>query len=96
MKKYLPHPIDTKDVEVSEELKILGEILARNTHECWAKEKISQGYIYGEKYDEKKKTHPCIIDYDSLSEEMKEHDRITSMETLKLIVKLGWKIEKNK
>lgn len=94
MKQYVPHPIITNDVEVSGELIELSELLARNTHECWAKEKIAQGYVYGEKYDEINKTHPCIVDYDELSEDMKKHDRITSMETLKLIIKLGWKVER--
>ncbi len=40
------------------------------------------------------KPHPCLIPYDELSEVEKDYDRHTSLETLKLIVKLGCKIVK--
>ncbi|MBS7347745.1 MAG: Ryanodine receptor Ryr, partial [Muribaculaceae bacterium] len=38
---------------------------------------------------------PCLVDYDSLSEEEKDYDRLTSQQTLKLILKLGYKISKD-
>ena len=43
-------------------------------------------------YDEKET--PCLVPYSELSEEEKEYDRKTAMETIKLIVKLGYRIEK--
>lgn len=33
---YTPQPIDTKSIELSEELKELTEKLAENVHENWA------------------------------------------------------------
>ena len=38
------------------------------------------------------KTHPCLVPYEELPECEKEYDRNTSIETLKLIMKLGFKI----
>ena len=55
---------------------------------------MKDGWTYGEKRDDDKKHHPCLIPYSELSEEEKAYDRSTSFETLKLIVKLGYKITK--
>lgn len=41
------------------------------------------------------KLHPMLIPYEDLREEEKVYDRNTSVETLKLILKLGFIIEKS-
>ena len=43
--------------------------------------------------DLKKKTTPLLIAYDELPESEKGYDRNTALETLKLIVKLGYSIQ---
>lgn len=91
---YTPKPIDTKDVNLPEDLLVLQELIAKNVHEVWAEGRISQGWVYGEERNDEKKTTPCLVDYDELTEEEKEYDRKTAMETLKLILSLGYKIEK--
>jgi ryanodine receptor 2 len=50
--------------------------------------------VLGEERSDRLKTHPCLVPYEQLSEEEKEYDRKTAIETLKLIVKLGFKISK--
>lgn len=92
MKNYIPQPIDTSDIQLPEELNPLLEAMAKNVHEIWAQERIAQGWTYGEKRDDALKHHPCLIDYDDLPEEEKIYDRNTSVETLKLILKLGFRI----
>jgi len=37
-----------------------------DSHVNWSKFKIKEGWVYGEVKDEKKKTHPCLVDYDDL------------------------------
>ena len=91
---YIPKPIDTSDVILDGEVLSLSEALARNTHEVWAENRIKDGWTYGEERDDNKRCHPCLIPYDELSEEEKEYDRHTSLEALKLITKLGYKIVK--
>ena len=91
--KYLPQPIDTNGVALPDELMPLVEKMAKNVHEVWAETRIAQGWTYGEKRDDEKKTHPCLIAYEDLPEEEKEYDRNTCLGTLKLIMKLGFKIE---
>ena len=39
-KSYIPQPVDTKDVELPEELKVLAEEIARNVHEVWSKGRL--------------------------------------------------------
>jgi len=94
-KKYIPNPIDTSDIQLPEELNSLLEAMAKNVHEIWAQERINQGWTYGEKRDDTLKHHPCLIAYEDLPEEEKVYDRNTSIETLKLILKLGFKIFRN-
>lgn len=92
---YSPHPIDTSDIELNDELKQLVEQLARNVHDNWAMGRINDGWTYGPTRNDTLKLHPCLVDYDDLPEDEKEYDRNTAIETLKLILKLGWKIEKS-
>lgn len=92
MKKYVPNPVDTTDVKLPMELESLVEEMAKNVHEVWAQTRISQGWSFGEERNDATKKHPCLVPYEELSEEEKEYDRNTSIETIKLILKLGFKI----
>lgn len=89
---YIPQPMDTVDIQLPEELNSLVEEMAKNVHEVWARTRISQGWKYGKERNDELKTHPCLIPYEELSEDEKEFDRNTSIETLKLITKLGFTI----
>ncbi len=91
---YVPQPIDTSDIQLPEELEALVEKMAKNVHEVWAETRIKQGWTYGPERDDKLKKHPCLIPYEELPEEEKEYDRGTSVGTLKLILKLGFRITK--
>lgn len=91
---YTPKPIDTSAVNLPEGLLELTEKIAENVHDIWAVGRINAGWTYGEQRDDEKKTNPCLVPYGELSESEKEYDRNTAIETLKLIVALGYKIEK--
>ena len=91
---YTPQPIDTTDVILPEELEQLVEEMSKNVHEIWAETRIKQGWKYGEERNDNLKTHPCLVPYEDLTDEEKGYDRNTSISTLKLIMKLGFKISK--
>lgn len=91
---YKPNPIDTSGIEIPEDLKPLVEEIAKNVHEVWSKSRIEQGWVYGEVKDSVKKTTPCLVPYEELSEEEKDYDRHTALETIKVVMKLGYKIKK--
>lgn len=91
---YKPNPIDTSDIILDKEILKLADMLAKNTHEVWAKNRISEGWTYGKERNDEIKTTPCLVPYEELSENEKNYDIDTSLETLKLIKKLGYKIIK--
>ncbi len=91
---YTPKPVDTSGVKLPEHLLELTEKIAENVHENWSLGRMKEGWVYGETRDDKEKTTPCLVPYDQLSDSEKEYDRNTALETLKLIVALGYKIEK--
>lgn len=91
---YTPQPVDTHDVVLPQELAELAEQIAKNVHEVWSAGRIKDGWTYGEERNDAEKQHPCLIPYEELPEGEKEYDRNTSQETLKLIVKLGFKVVK--
>jgi hypothetical protein len=92
-KMYIPNPIDTTGVTLPENLISLTEQIAEQVHDVWAQGRIADGWTYGEKRDDELKQTPCLVTYSALSETEKEYDRKTALETLKLIMKLGYKIE---
>lgn len=91
---YQPRPVDTSDVVLPDSLKPLLEMMAKNVHELWAEERLRQGWSYGEKRNDEQKQHPCLVAYEELPEEEKVYDRRSSEETLKVILKSGFKIVK--
>jgi hypothetical protein len=47
-----------------------------DSHNSWMKEKIENGWVWGEVKDSEKKTHPCIVPYDQLPQEQRSKDYI--------------------
>lgn len=90
-REYRPEPAVMPAVELPEDLYRLGEELAEHVHDVWAAGRFADGWTKGPRNDENK-THPCLVPYDELTEEEKEYDRRTSMETLKFIISKGYKI----
>lgn len=94
--EYVPHPIDLSDVTVEEELFELQEAIAENAHEVWAEERRKEGWSYGPVRDDERKLHPDMLPYNRLPESEKEYDRLMALNTIKLVIKLGWKLKKKK
>jgi len=47
-----------------------------DSHKGWLKEKMDDGWVYGEEKDPAEKTHPCMVDYEELPEEQQAKDHI--------------------
>ena len=65
------------------------EQLSQWEHARWNWQKILQGWVYGSKKDEAQKTHPCILPWNQLPDNIKEYDR----ENVRLIpefIKEAW------
>ena len=91
---YIPKPEDTADVALPEEILALCEQMAKNTHEVWAASRIADGWTFGPRRDDDLRQHLCLVPYEELSEEEKAYDRATSQETLRFILKMGYRITK--
>lgn len=91
---YTPKPIDTSAVKLDVDLTTLTEKIAENVHEVWALGRIAQGWRYGSERNDKEKTTPCLVPYSELPESEKDYDRNTAIETIKLIMALGYEIKK--
>lgn len=94
MKTYKPAPMDLSDIRLPDTLVELTEVIAKNTHEVWSQHRMAEGWTYGPVRDEIAMKHPCLVPYAELSENEKDYDRATAMNAIKLLVKLGYKIEK--
>ena len=89
---YNPKPIDTSGIVLPTELLELTEKIAANVHDVWAQGRIAEGWKYGTTRNVELKTTPLLVPYDELPESEKEYDRNTALETLKMIVKIGYNI----
>lgn len=91
---YTPSPLNTTDMPLPESLANLTESMARNVHEVWASGRLKEGWKYGPTRNDEMRTHPCLVSYEDLPDSEREYDRQTAIQTLKLIMKLGYKITK--
>jgi hypothetical protein len=91
---YHPQPVDTASIELSLDILELTEMLAKNAHEVWAKERMAQGWRFGSERNDARKEHPSLIPYEQLPESEKIYDRNTAIQTLKAIVASGYRITK--
>ena len=92
---YHPAPLDLTEVELPKDLDALTEAIAENTHEVWSAGRMKEGWTWGPERNDIKKKHPDLLPYSALSEGEKDYDRATAMNAIRLIIKLGYKIEKN-
>jgi ryanodine receptor 2 len=92
--KYVPAPLAGNRVHLNADMLALVELLAQNTHEIWAKERLRQKWRFGPKRDDKKKEHPRLVPYDKLPGAEKNVDRQVAKETIKAILALGYRIVK--
>ncbi len=80
--------------KLPEHLLELTEKLAEAVHDVWAGQRRSSGWTYGPRRDDRRKRHPNLVPYAQLSEAEKEYDRATALGTLKLVLALGYRIER--
>lgn len=91
---YTPQPMDTAEVVLNDEILALTERIAENVHDVWAQGRISEGWTYGPVKDAQQKVTPLLVPYSQLPESEKAYDRNTAMETIKMIILLGYELKK--
>ncbi len=92
---YRPELVDLQNVDLPHGIEELREAIAENAHDRWALERQSESWTYGHKRDDSKLETPDMVPYAQLPESEKQYDRIMAENTLKLLISMGYKIEKN-
>ncbi len=92
---YKVKTIDTTHVQLTDDILELTELLAKNVHEHWASQRLSEGWTYGPSRNDQRRETPVLVPFEQLPESEKEYDRKTALETLKAIIALGYSIKKN-
>jgi len=90
---YNPKPIDTSEILLSAALSKLTEQLAENVHDTWSQRRMAEGWRYGPSRNDTSKEHPNLVPYDQLAEHEREYDRKTALETIRVLLSLGYQIE---
>lgn len=87
--KYEPdmHLAERKELPMS--LQDVLELAAARVHDVWAAGKAADGWRWGEKLDEEKKQHPCLVSYEDLTEHDREYDRRTAAATIWCLLEDG-------
>ncbi|MDR0713888.1 MAG: Ryanodine receptor Ryr, partial [Bacteroidales bacterium] len=51
---YIPQPVEVNKVKLPADVMEITELLAKNTHEVWAQQRLAEGWTYGkERNDER-------------------------------------------
>lgn len=45
-------------------------------HDAWMADKLADGWVFGEKKDAAKKTHPCLVPFDQLPDHQRAKDHL--------------------
>lgn len=70
----------------------LVETMAKDVHDEWVAGRIRDGWSYSAQRDDELKQHPCLVEYDKLSEAEREYDRSTAMRVIEFIRSQGFRI----
>ena len=89
---YNPKPVDTREICLDAALIDLTEKLAENVHDTWAQRRMVEGWRYGPVRNDASKEHPNLVPYGQLPEYEREYDRRTALETLRMLLALGYRI----
>ncbi|VDL92643.1 unnamed protein product [Schistocephalus solidus] len=90
---YKPQPLDLSAIRLSSRLEALVDQLAENTHNIWAKDRITQGWTYGPTEDNNLKRSPHLVPYSETNANIKRANRETAYDSVKTLLVYGYTIE---
>lgn len=90
---YKPAPLDLTAITLTPKMEELVDQLAENTHNLWAKERISQGWTYGLNEDSEMRRSPHLVPYPKVDEAIKKANRDTASETVRTLLVYGYMLE---
>lgn len=91
---YIANPADLDSVKLPENIIKLENFIAEDVHEEWSRQRMEEGWVYGNKSDDAKKINEDLVPYCELMESEKQYDRDMAYDTLRMLYKMGYVIEK--
>lgn len=92
--QYIPKPIPIDNVVLPDDIAQLTEYIAENSHEEWAKQRLKEGWVFAPVTNKALKQSFDLVPYCELLDSEKEYDRKMAMNTLRVLIKMGYRIEK--
>jgi hypothetical protein len=68
------------------------EVLARDEHERWFRERTKSGWVYGTPRDDRRKHHPSLLPWDELPESEREKDRDSVRDLPRVLADAGLQV----
>lgn len=90
---YKPAPLDLSAAVLNPKMEELIDLLAENTHNLWAKERIQQGWTYGLNEDGENRRSPHLVPYSKVDEAIKKANRDTASETVRTLLIYGYNLD---
>ena len=95
-KTYNPQPYSMfSGVELDSDQEELIEPIAEILHDIWGHGRIESGWTYGPERNDHEKKHPDLVAYSDLPESEKDYDRRSAEGILKLLKRLGFRMERS-
>ncbi|XP_070139394.1 ryanodine receptor [Drosophila kikkawai] len=91
--QYMPHPIDTNNVHLDNDLNSLVQKFSEHYHDAWASRRLEGGWTHGDIRSDNDRKHPRLKPYNMLSEYERERYRDPVRECLKGLLAIGWTVE---
>ncbi|KAJ8309071.1 hypothetical protein KUTeg_013945 [Tegillarca granosa] len=90
---YKPAPLDLNAVQMNSKMEELVDILAENTHNVWAKDRIKHGWTYGLFEDPSSKRSPHLVPYEKVDPHIKKRNRETGNDVVRTLLAYGYELE---
>ncbi len=93
IRPYVPHPEYVEDITLPKSIASLADMLAENAHDIWAKDRLADAErqkIEGKNFNPY--AHQFMKPFCELEEQKRKSDYTSSLNTIKLLYKLGFKI----
>lgn len=86
---YKPMPLDLSGIALNDKLEELVDQLAENTHNVWARDRIRQGWTYGQ-CDETENKRSChLVPYNKVDPAIKRANRSVTCALLFMLFSQG-------
>ncbi|XP_069116591.1 ryanodine receptor-like isoform X2 [Argopecten irradians] len=90
---YKPTPLDLAAVDMDPTMENLVDMLAENTHNVWAKDRIKHGWTYGWQEDPHTKRNPHLVPYSKVDDNIKKANRETANQTVRTLLAYMYSLE---